>query len=87
MHKIKSEGKMKKQRIKGLIGIVALLILQVQVLFAQCAVCTKTAEQMGEKPAQGLNMGILYLMLLPLIFIGIVVYRYFLKKERTVANP
>lgn len=76
---------MKKRRIKRLIGLVALLILQVPVLFAQCSVCTKTAEQLGEKPGKGLNAGILYLMLIPLISIVIIGYR-FLKREHSVAK-
>lgn len=43
---------------------------------AQCAVCTKTALQMGEKPAQGLNSAILYLMMSPFIIVGIIGYRW-----------
>ncbi len=43
---------------------------------AQCAMCTKTAQQLGEKPAQGLNAGILYLMLAPFAVIGIIGYRW-----------
>jgi hypothetical protein len=37
---------------------------------AQCSICTKTAAQLGEKPAKGLNAGILYLALTPLALIG-----------------
>lgn len=39
----------------------------------QCSICTKTASQLGEKPAKGLNAGIIYLMATPFaigIFIG-----------------
>jgi len=43
---------------------------------AQCSVCTKTAMQMGEKPAQGLNQGILYLMFTPFLIVGIIGYRW-----------
>jgi hypothetical protein len=49
--------------------------------FSQCSVCTKTALQMGEKPAQGLNQGILYLMFTPLIIIGFIGYRWW-KNEK-----
>src|SRR5690606_12937485 len=28
---------------------------------AQCSICTRTAQQLGEKPAKGLNGGIIYL--------------------------
>jgi hypothetical protein len=43
---------------------------------AQCSICTKTAQQLGEKPARGLNAGIIYLALVPLGIIGIVGYRW-----------
>jgi hypothetical protein len=43
---------------------------------AQCAMCTKTAQQLGEKPAKGLNQGILYLMFTPFFIAGIIGYRW-----------
>lgn len=43
---------------------------------AQCAMCTKTASQLGEKPALGLNQGILYLMGTPFIIVGFIAYRW-----------
>lgn len=42
---------------------------------AQCSVCTKTALQLGEKPATGLNRAILYLMLAPFTIVGFIGYR------------
>ena len=38
--------------------------------------CTKTAQQLGEKPAQGLNSGILYLMLMPFAIVGFIGFRW-----------
>jgi len=43
---------------------------------AQCSICTRTAAQMGEKPAKGLNAGILYLVLVPFTTVGIIGYRW-----------
>lgn len=43
---------------------------------AQCSICTKTAQQMGEGPAKALNTGIVYLMLTPFAVIGFIVYRW-----------
>jgi di/tricarboxylate transporter len=43
---------------------------------AQCSICTKTAQQLGEKPAKGLNSGILYLAFMPLAIFGIIGYRW-----------
>jgi len=39
--------------------------------------CTKTAQQLGEKPAQGLNSGILYLMLAPFAIVGVIGFRWY----------
>jgi hypothetical protein len=49
--------------------------------FAQCSLCTKTAQQLGEKPALGLNNGILYLMLTPFAIMGFISYRWW-KSEK-----
>lgn len=43
---------------------------------AQCSLCTKTAQQLGEKPALGMNQGILYLMFTPLLIMGVIAYRW-----------
>lgn len=63
--------------------ITILLILAFQVLLlspvrlnAQCSLCTKTAQQLGEKPAQGMNSGILYLMVMPFAIVGFIGFRW-----------
>ena len=43
---------------------------------AQCSICTKTAQQLGEKPAKGLNSGILYLAFAPFAIVGYIGYRW-----------
>jgi hypothetical protein len=56
-----------------------LLLFTILLFFtsmAQCSMCTKTASQLGEKPAQGLNSGILYLMFTPFIIVGFVAWRW-----------
>lgn len=54
--------------------LVGLTVFSTDVL-AQCSICTRTAEQLGEKPARGLNTGILYLAFTPLAIIGFISYR------------
>ncbi len=64
--------------------ILLLLLLILSMInkgFTQCSMCTKTASQLGEKPALGLNNGILYLMLAPFAIIGVIAYRWW-KSER-----
>jgi hypothetical protein len=43
---------------------------------AQCSICTKTAQQLGERPAKALNGGIIYLALTPFAIIGYIGYRW-----------
>lgn len=44
--------------------------------FGQCSICTKTAQQLGEKPAKGMNGGILYLAFTPFAIVGFVAYKW-----------
>jgi hypothetical protein len=64
-----------KKRV--LIFIFTFIIVQITSysLSAQCSICTKTAQQMGEKPAQGMNAGILYLAAAPFIIGGFIYYK------------
>ena len=61
--------------------IFSLFLLQIDA-DAQCSICTKTAQQLGHKPAKGLNTGIIYLMFAPFAIMGWVGYNYF-KSKRT----
>jgi hypothetical protein len=67
-----------------LILLVGLTVLSSEVS-AQCSICTKTAQQLGEKPARGLNAGILYLAFTPLAIIGFISYRVW-KSSRSTAE-
>jgi hypothetical protein len=65
--------------MKKSLAIFLLIVITVffnPAIMAQCSVCTKTATQMGEKPAKGLNQGILYLMFAPFAIVGVVGYRW-----------
>ena len=56
--------------------IILFISLFTSPVFAQCSVCTKTASQMGEKPAKGMNSAILYLMAMPFVVGGYIAYRW-----------
>ena len=43
---------------------------------AQCSICAKSVQQMGEKPARGFNSGIIYLMLVPYAVVGVIGYKW-----------
>jgi hypothetical protein len=57
--------------------IMFTLWLAPQEAGAQCSICTKTAQQMGDKPAKGLNSAIFYLAFTPLLLIGFIGYRWY----------
>lgn len=61
-------------------GLIILFTIHYSLLTidapAQCSICTKTAQQLGEGPAQGLNSGILYLAFAPFAIVGFVAYRW-----------
>lgn len=56
--------------------IVILVLLAGVPAWSQCSICTKTAQQMGERPAKALNGGILYLAAMPLIIFSYIGYRW-----------
>lgn len=51
-------------------------LLSITYSSAQCSICTKTAQQLGEKPAKGMNSGILYLAFAPFAIVGFIGYRW-----------
>jgi len=53
------------------------LLSSTNTVNAQCSLCTKTAQQLGEKPAQGMNSGILYLMIMPFAIVGFIGFRWY----------
>ena len=55
-------------------------------IMAQCSMCTKTAQQLGEKPAQGLNSGILYLMFAPFVIVGFIAFRWWKNNKEAEAE-
>jgi len=67
----------------GVSMLFCLLILNLSNLMAQCALCTKTAQQLGDGPAAGLNKGILYLMVIPLGILSIIGIKWYKKEKVT----
>jgi len=75
-----------KRIYAGAIMLVLLLLLTGSTqLMAQCALCTKTAQQLGDGPAAGLNKGILYLMVIPISILSIIGVKWYKKEKITRA--
>ncbi len=67
---------MKRSLLYKYLLLFSLMIFFAGNSFAQCSICTKTASQLGEKPAAALNTAILYLMFAPLAIIGFLGWRW-----------
>jgi len=64
-------------------SLLLLIFLLVQVAVqAQCSICTKTAQQLGEGPAEGMNTGILYLAFAPFAISGYIGYRWWKNNQQ-----
>jgi hypothetical protein len=48
---------------------------------AQCSICTRTAQQLGERPARALNKGIIYLAAAPMAIFGFLGYRWWKSEQ------
>jgi len=68
---------MKRQILLSVSLLLAIWLFSLPVAFSQCSICTKTAQQLGEGPAEGMNTGILYLAFAPFAIIGYIGYRWY----------
>ena len=65
------------------VGMIAAVILMTAgSALAQCSICTKTASQLGKKSAEGLNGGIVYLMIVPFVVGGYIGYRWWRQEKQ-----
>ena len=73
---------------RWLIFLMMVMVFAVTIfkVAAQCSICTKTAQQLGEGPAKSLNTGILYLMFSPLAIMGFIGFRWWKKEKEVLAS-
>jgi len=67
------------------INLVLLLIFISNFTYSQCAMCKAVVENGDSDMAEGINSGIIYLMIFPYLFLGIGIYfliKKFKKKEK-----
>lgn len=72
--------------MKKVFFILAFVFLSLAVSIgvdAQCAICAKSVQQMGDKPAKGFNAGIIYMMLVPYVAIGVVGYKWWKNNHKS----
>jgi hypothetical protein len=71
-----------KKRPFYIILMVLCLFAAAQRAGAQCSICTRTAQQLGERPAKALNAGIIYLAMAPFAIFGVIGYRWWKSNSR-----
>lgn len=64
--------------------VLGCLFMYVQYTYGQCSMCTKTAAGLDNESAQGLNMGIIFLALMPLTIILIVGYKWWQRNKNSI---
>ena len=67
--------------MKGKVGFLTVIFIVILSLgsfksHAQCSICTRTVQQMGERPGKAFNAGIVYLAFTPLAIGGFLGYRW-----------
>ena len=62
--------------------VVILFFFCVQILSAQCAMCKAVVESGNAEEAEGLNTGIMYLMIFPYVLVGALFYFIFKYKRK-----
>jgi UPF0716 family protein affecting phage T7 exclusion len=65
-----------KNGVRIILIVLVMGLAMPRMAAAQCSICTKTAQQMGERPAKALNGGILYLAAMPFIIFSYIGYRW-----------
>ncbi len=67
------------------LALITLFLLLTTAAPAQCVVCTKTASELDDSSAKGLNGGIIYLAAIPLVLMGTVGYIWW-KQNRNISR-
>jgi hypothetical protein len=65
------------KKMRPVLFLLFFLTLLTQTAAAQCSICTKSAQQLGDKAAGGLNTAIVYLAFTPLLIIAYIGYRWY----------
>ncbi len=69
----------KKHRLALL--VLCFFLITPPVVKAQCSICSRTTQQLGERPATALNRGIIYLAFTPLAIFGVIGYRWWKSEQ------
>ncbi len=75
-----------KTKFFSLVLLLVLLTAGGKVFAQGCSVCTKTASELDDRSARGLNLGIVYLALLPLAAMGTIGFIWWKRNRQAVGE-
>jgi len=75
-----------RQFCYSIVFVFCFLFFTFYTVVAQCSICTKTAEQLGEGPASALNSAIVYLMAAPILVVFFIGYKWWKNEKRLNGN-
>ena len=75
-----------KQKLAFLALLFVLLTAGSRALAQGCSICTKTASELDNRSARGLNLGIVYLALLPLGAMGTIGFIWWRRNRAAVGE-
>lgn len=62
--------------------VIIVIVLFSQFISAQCAMCKAVVESGEPELAEGINSGIMYLMIFPYLLVGILFYYIYKHKKK-----
>lgn len=65
--------------------ILIIFLFSSKIAFSQCAMCKAVVESGDVSQAEGLNSGILYLMVFPYLLVGVLFY-FIIRKRKSSKN-
>jgi len=71
-----------KHRILIILFSFCLIVVASQLSFGQCAMCKQNAENAAGTEAKGLNLGIMYLLIVPYALVGGIGYWWYIQKKK-----
>lgn len=72
--------------MKKYVIVVIILLFFSQTINSQCAMCKAVVENGDHKMAEGINTGIVYLMVFPYLFLALGAYFFYRKYKRNKNN-
>ncbi len=88
MHKIGKMANQTKNNTAKALKLMTLLVLFLlpNIFYAQCAMCKAVVENGDSTMAEGINFGIVYLMIFPYLILALGIFLFVRNKKKKKVN-